>query len=191
MDGSGGHIDTRQILPCVKKEISSEVWCKLNFIQFQAIIELKLNWSEIDVNSSIFLTHCNYLLLWHHYNWHQKHPHQHDPKPKNSNFGGNSWSNMHSPKLPNWYSGLPPRVLSYTLSYTWHFVFVLQFFNLCLTLGTLSALQTDSESSLSLISQAKMDGHSLLYSATFPTTPGVATLGLEPPIARGFIEPVS
>ena len=81
MDGSGGHIDTRQILPCVKKEISSEVWCKLNFIQFQAIIELKLNWSEIDVNSSIFLTHCNYLLLWH-YNWHQKHPHQHDPKPK-------------------------------------------------------------------------------------------------------------
>ena len=72
MDGSGGHIgSTRQILPCVKKEISSEVWRELNFIQFQATIELKLNWHEIDVNSSIFLTHCNYLLLWH-YNWHQK-----------------------------------------------------------------------------------------------------------------------
>ena len=60
-----------------------------------------------------------------------------------------------------------------------------------LTLGTLSALQTPSESSLSLISQAKMEGHSLLYSATLPTTPGVATRGFEPPMARGLIEPVS
>ena len=64
-------------------------------------------------------------------------------------------------------------------------------FNDHLTLGTLSALQTDSESRRSLISQAKMEGHSLLYSATLPTTPGVATRGFEPPIARGFIEPVS
>ena len=60
-----------------------------------------------------------------------------------------------------------------------------------LTLGTLSALQTPSESSLSLISQAKMLGHSLLYSEIFPTTPGVATRGLEPPIALGLMEPVS
>ncbi len=32
-----------------------------------------------------------------------------------------------------------------------------------LTLGILSLVQTPSASSLSLISQAKMDGHSLLY----------------------------
>ena len=60
-----------------------------------------------------------------------------------------------------------------------------------LTLGTLSALQTPSERSLSLISQAKMLGHSRLYSDIFPTTPGVATRGLDPPIALGLIDPVS
>jgi hypothetical protein len=48
-----------------------------------------------------------------------------------------------------------------------------------------------SESSLSLISQAKMDGHSRLYSAMRPTTLAVATRGFDPPIARGFIVPVS
>ncbi|TNN39453.1 hypothetical protein EYF80_050376 [Liparis tanakae] len=60
-----------------------------------------------------------------------------------------------------------------------------------LTLGMLSLVQTPSASSRSLISQAKMDGHSLLYCAIFPTTSDVATLGLLPPMARGRIEPVS
>ena len=60
-----------------------------------------------------------------------------------------------------------------------------------LTLGTLSALHTPSDNNLSRISHAKILGHSRLYSDTFPTTPGVATLGFEPPIALGFIEPVS
>ena len=70
-------------------------------------------------------------------------------------------------------------------------VFILTVGGTELTLGTLSALQTPSESSRSLISQAKMLGHSLLYSEIFPTTPGVATRGLEPPIALGLMEPVS
>lgn len=55
----------------------------------------------------------------------------------------------------------------------------------------LSFVQTTSDSSLSRISQAKIDGHSLLYSAILLTTSGVATLGLLPPIARGRMEPVS
>lgn len=55
----------------------------------------------------------------------------------------------------------------------------------------LSLLHTPSDSSRSLISQAKIDGHSLLNSAILLTTGWVATLGFEPPIALGFIEPVS
>ena len=60
-----------------------------------------------------------------------------------------------------------------------------------LTLGTLSLLQTPSDKSRSRISQAKIDGHSRLYSEMRFTTLGVATRGLEPPIARGLIVPVS
>lgn len=60
-----------------------------------------------------------------------------------------------------------------------------------LTLGMLSFVQMPSESSLSRISHAKMDGHSLLNWAILLTTSGVATRGLLPPIARGLIEPVS
>lgn len=60
-----------------------------------------------------------------------------------------------------------------------------------LTLGMLSLVHTPSDSSLSRISQAKIEGHSLLYCAILPTTSGVATLGLLPPIARGRMEPVS
>jgi len=60
-----------------------------------------------------------------------------------------------------------------------------------LTLGTLSLVQMPSESSRSLISQAKMEGHSRLYSEMRLTTLGVATRGLLPPMARGLIVPVS
>ena len=60
-----------------------------------------------------------------------------------------------------------------------------------LTLGILSLVQTPSDSNLSRISQAKMDGHSRLYWAILLTTSGVATLGLLPPIALGLMEPVS
>ncbi len=55
----------------------------------------------------------------------------------------------------------------------------------------LSCVQTLSVTSLSLISQANIEGHSCLYSATFSTTLPVATRGLLPPIAFGLIEPVS
>lgn len=60
-----------------------------------------------------------------------------------------------------------------------------------LTLGMLSLVHAPSDSSLSRISQAKIEGHSLLYCAILPTTSGVATLGLLPPMARGRMEPVS
>jgi hypothetical protein len=60
-----------------------------------------------------------------------------------------------------------------------------------LTEGTLSLVQAPSDRSLSLISQANIEGHSRLYWAIFPTTSDVATRGLLPPIARGRIEPVS
>lgn len=60
-----------------------------------------------------------------------------------------------------------------------------------LTLGMLSLVQIPSDSNLSRISQAKMDGHSRLYWAILLTTSGVATLGLLPPIALGLMEPVS
>ena len=60
-----------------------------------------------------------------------------------------------------------------------------------LTEGMVSLLQTPSERRRSRISQAKIDGHSRLYSAILVTTLDVATRGLDPPIARGLIEPVS
>lgn len=60
-----------------------------------------------------------------------------------------------------------------------------------LTLGMVSLLHTPSESRRSRISHANIDGHSRLYSAILVTTHDVATRGLEPPIARGFIDPVS
>ena len=60
-----------------------------------------------------------------------------------------------------------------------------------LTLGILSLVQTPSDSNLSRISHAKMEGHSRLYCAILLTTSGVATLGLLPPIALGLMEPVS
>ena len=60
-----------------------------------------------------------------------------------------------------------------------------------LTLGMVSLLQTLSARSLSLISQANTEGHSRLYCVIWRTTSEVATRGLLPPIARGFIDPVS
>jgi hypothetical protein len=45
--------------------------------------------------------------------------------------------------------------------------------------------------SLSLISHAKMDGHSSLNLRTCDTTWAVATRGFDPPIAFGRIDPVS
>ncbi|RNA18174.1 hypothetical protein BpHYR1_028332 [Brachionus plicatilis] len=60
-----------------------------------------------------------------------------------------------------------------------------------LTLGTFSASQIPSAISRSLISQANMVGFCRLKSAIASTTVGVATLGLEPPITPGLIEPVS
>ena len=59
------------------------------------------------------------------------------------------------------------------------------------TLGMLSWLQTSSLSSRSRISQANIDGHSRLYAAILCTTSEVATRGLLPPMARGFMLPVS
>ena len=60
-----------------------------------------------------------------------------------------------------------------------------------LTLGTFSLEQTVSVSSLSRISQANIVGLSCLYWQMASTTPGVATLGFEPPMTPGLIEPVS
>ena len=60
-----------------------------------------------------------------------------------------------------------------------------------LTLGTLSCKQIPSCTNRSLISQAKMDGHSDLYRLTESTTSEVATRGFEPPIAFGRMDPVS
>ena len=60
-----------------------------------------------------------------------------------------------------------------------------------LTLGTFSLLQTPSDKRRSRISQEKTEGHSLLYSEMRFTTLGVATRGLDPPICRGLIIPVS
>jgi hypothetical protein len=60
-----------------------------------------------------------------------------------------------------------------------------------LTLGTLSLEQMASDKRRSRISHAKIDGHSLLNCAIFPTTSLVATRGLDPPIALGRMDPVS
>ena len=45
--------------------------------------------------------------------------------------------------------------------------------------------------SLSLISQLKAPPFSFLYSSILASTSGVATLGLEPPMTPGLMEPVS
>lgn len=60
-----------------------------------------------------------------------------------------------------------------------------------LTLGILSEVQMPSLSRRSLISQAKIEGHSRLNCAILLTTSAVATRGLDPPMARGLIDPVS
>ena len=60
-----------------------------------------------------------------------------------------------------------------------------------LTLGMLSAVQMLSANSRSLISHANMVGFSCLYFMIASTTNGVATLGLEPPITPGLVDPVS
>ena len=60
-----------------------------------------------------------------------------------------------------------------------------------LTLGAVSGQHTRSLTSLSLISQAKMEGHSDLYERTRSTTDMVATRGLDPPMAFGRMDPVS
>ena len=57
--------------------------------------------------------------------------------------------------------------------------------------GTLYLSQMPSAKSLSRISQAKIPGSLILSSLINPTTLGVVTLGLEPPMAPGKIEPVS
>lgn len=59
------------------------------------------------------------------------------------------------------------------------------------TLGTFSWSHTPSASNLSLISQANKVMFSFLYLQIADTTLGVATLGLEPPIILGRIDPVS
>jgi len=59
------------------------------------------------------------------------------------------------------------------------------------TEGTLYLSQTPSASSRSRISQAKIPGSFCFSSLMKPTTFGVVTLGLLPPIAPGRIEPVS
>lgn len=59
------------------------------------------------------------------------------------------------------------------------------------TLGTFSWSQTPSDSSFSRISQANKVMFSFLYRQIAFTTLGVATLGFDPPIILGLIEPVS
>jgi len=60
-----------------------------------------------------------------------------------------------------------------------------------LTLGMFSCVQMLSDNNRSLISQANMVGFSCLYLMIASTTEGVATLGLDPPITPGLVEPVS
>ena len=60
-----------------------------------------------------------------------------------------------------------------------------------LTLGAVSGQHTRSLTKRSLISQAKMDGHSDLYVRTLSTTDMVATRGFDPPMAFGLMDPVS
>lgn len=59
------------------------------------------------------------------------------------------------------------------------------------TLGAELLSQMPSFTSLSLISQLKMDGFSRLYCSILDSTSGVATLGLLPPITPGRMDPVS
>ena len=58
------------------------------------------------------------------------------------------------------------------------------------TEGTLSWEHTPSLISISRISQANMFGLRILYKVIDSITSEVATLGLEPPIRPGLIEPV-
>lgn len=58
------------------------------------------------------------------------------------------------------------------------------------TEGALSDVQTPSLINFSRISQANMFGFFCLYVVIDSITDEVATLGLEPPIRPGFIEPV-
>ena len=60
-----------------------------------------------------------------------------------------------------------------------------------LTLGTFSAVQMPSCTSLSRISQANIVGLSSLYRMMESTTGAVATFGFEPPMTPGRVEPVS
>lgn len=59
------------------------------------------------------------------------------------------------------------------------------------TLGAVLLSQIPSLTSLSLISQLKIEGFSLLYCSILFSTSGVATRGFEPPMTPGRIEPVS
>lgn len=59
------------------------------------------------------------------------------------------------------------------------------------TLGTFSESHTPSDKSFSRISQANKVMFSFLYRQIAFTTLGVATLGLEPPIILGLMDPVS
>lgn len=58
-------------------------------------------------------------------------------------------------------------------------------------LGAVLLSQSPSFTSFSRISQLKMEGFSFLYCSIRCSTSGVATLGFEPPITPGLIEPVS
>lgn len=60
-----------------------------------------------------------------------------------------------------------------------------------LTLGMFSCVQMLSANNRSRISHANIVGFSSLYLMIASTTEGVATLGLEPPITPGRVEPVS
>lgn len=55
----------------------------------------------------------------------------------------------------------------------------------------LSLVHIPSCSNLSRISHANIEGHSRLNWEILETTSVVATLGFEPPMALGLIEPVS
>lgn len=59
------------------------------------------------------------------------------------------------------------------------------------TLGAVLLSQMPSFTSLSRISQLKMEGFSRLYCSILLSTSGVATRGFDPPITPGLIDPVS
>lgn len=62
------------------------------------------------------------------------------------------------------------------------------FYSICLQEENLRAIYVPSDINLSLISQAKIVGFSLLYCSIFDTTAGVATFGLLPPINPGGLK---